>query len=106
MTTNWTQGWQGQSGVVYQYEVYPLNATFSAVPGNYIFARLEGNQWRPLYIGESQDLSERISNHNEWPCVRRHGVTHIHAHVNNGGQAVRRAEEADLLARFSPPCNG
>lgn len=98
--------WHGASGVKYKYYIYPIDASFKNEPGNYIFAKeISPGQWKPIYIGESERLNDRLSNHDKLPCVQRHGGTHIHAHLTSGGQDVRRAEESDLLTKWDPPCN-
>lgn len=107
MTTSQTQHWQGQSGRLYVYQVVPLHNSFPQVAGNYIFARLdtEQNSWIPVYIGQTANLGTRIANHEQWGCARHYGATHIHAHVNQGGEVIRQAEEHDLLLKFRPLCN-
>ena len=99
--------WEGKSGKTYKYWIYPFGQTFSVAPGNYIFAKQTGpNPWIPIYIGETSDLSERFDNHHAMPCIKRNGATHIHVHRNDDGEKVRRAEEADLIAKWNPACNG
>ena len=98
---------KGKSGTVYQYEIYPIGHVFPAVAGNYIFAKEAApGWWSSIYIGQTADLSERFDGHHKMPCIRAHGATHVHAHGNNGGEQARRAEEADLIANYNPPCNG
>ena len=97
--------WKGASGRTYTYWVHSLNTNWKAVPGNYIFAKRSGHGWIAIYIGETDNLAERLPNHEKWDCARRHGVTHLHAHENTGGAAARRAEEADLIENYDPPCN-
>ena len=99
--------WEGKSSTKHTYWIYPIGQEFSAVPGNYIFAKeTEPNTWAPIYIGETSDLSERFDNHHAMACIKRNGATHIHVHRNNGGEKARKAEEADLIAKWNPPCNG
>lgn len=99
--------WQGQSGKSYKYWVHRLPPNFVAKPGNYIFAReVSPDRFVPVYIGETSDLSERFDNHHKAQCIGRNGATHIHAHVNSGGEMARRSEESDLIARWRPTCNG
>ncbi len=99
--------WPGRSGKQYKYFIYPLGTSFSAVPGNYIFSKeTSPNHYRPIYIGETSDLSERFDSHHKMACIKRNGATHIHVHQTNGGVAVRRAEESDLVSRWKPVCNG
>lgn len=100
-----TINWPGKSGKTYKYEIYPINTTFKAEAGNYIFAKeTQSNQWTPIYIGETEDLSTRFDNHHKMDCIERQKATHIHAHLNSDKDA-RLTEEADLIAKWNPPCN-
>ena len=98
--------WTGASGAQYDYEVYELGITWNDVPGNYIFAKTTPAGWQAIYMGETGSFKDRIPNHEVWPCARRYGVTHIHAHTNGGGVSARQSEEMDLRKRYRPPCNG
>ena len=97
--------WTGTSGKQYTYWYYPLPPTFKAEPGNYIFAKIVNNHWKAVYIGQTEDLSERFDNHHAAPCIERNGATYIHAHIN-AEKASRLAEERDLIGAYSTPCNG
>lgn len=97
--------WTGASGKKYEYAIYPIGTDWSDVAGNYIFARESSpHKWEAIYIGETESFKDRLPNHNELPCIKRNGGTHIHAHVNRDSQA-RLDEEADLLANNKTPCN-
>ena len=98
--------WTGASGQSYIYFIYPIRTQFTAVPGNYCIAKeTQPGTFRPLYFGETADLSERFDNHHKMPCFIRNGATHIHAHTNSS-QSARLAEESDLIQKWSPTCNG
>ena len=98
--------WPGASGKNYKYWIYTIGSSMKNEPGNYIFAKeTSSGKWTPIYIGESEKLQDRLNGHEKLPCVRRNGGTHIHAHLNSDGQKARRTEEADLLAKWDPPCN-
>ena len=97
--------WIGASGKKYEYTVYSIGREWNDVPGNYIFAKVVSNKWSPVYIGETESFKDRLPNHNELPCIRSNGGTHIHAHTNRSSQA-RLNEEADLLRNYTTPCNG
>ncbi|MBA7471466.1 hypothetical protein ES707_06772 [subsurface metagenome] len=100
-----TINWEGKSGGKYLYYIYPIGTTFKEEPGNYIFALQSRPQyWRPIYIGQTEDLSERFDNHHKMPCIKRNGASHIHVHLNSL-QSTRLSEESDLLSNFSPICN-
>lgn len=98
--------WEGKSGSTYGYWIYPLGKDFNDQPGNYIYAKqTEPGRWRPLYIGQTSSLKDRLADHEKEACATRNGATHIHAHVNSGGEAARRTEESDLIEKWSPVCN-
>ncbi|MDA2933471.1 hypothetical protein MYX82_03920 [Acidobacteria bacterium AH-259-D05] len=98
--------WPGASGEQYRYWISDMNSSFKDEPGNYIFAKeTSPNRWTPIYIGQTESLKNRLTDHEKLPCIKRHGGTHIHAHTTPGGEQVREAEEADLLAKWDPPCN-
>ena len=54
----------GKSGQKYLYYIYPIGTNFEKEAGNYVFAlQSNPNRWRPIYIGQTEDLSERFDNH-------------------------------------------
>lgn len=101
-----TVTWNLNNGVSYSYEPYALDASFNAVPGNYVFARQNQNgSYSAIYIGETDNLKERHENHEKRPCALKNGATHILARRNDGGQAVRRKEQDEMIAYCQPVCN-
>jgi hypothetical protein len=105
-TTATTIDWPGQSGKSYRYWIYPLPPNFREEPGNYVFAKeTSPGRWTPVYIGQTDNLGGRFDHHHKAACFARNGATHIHAHLNRGGESARLAEESDLLAKWKTPCN-
>ena len=99
--------WDGLSGRMYGYWIHPIGATFKDEPGNYIYAKkVTPGHWQPTYIGQTSNLQDRLADHEKESCARLHGATHVHAHTNSGGEPGRTSEERDLLAKWSPICNG
>jgi len=97
--------WIGKSGKKYEYEIYSMDTSWNDVAGNYIFAReTSPGKWAPIYIGETESFKDRLPYHEQLPCILRNGGTHVHAHTNQD-QKARLAEESDLLANYSAPCN-
>ena len=94
----------GASGKTYTFTAYTLDTTFNEVGAVYIFTKQENRAYTPLYIGQTDNLNRRISNHEKWPCVRQNGVNSICVLVENN-QLSRVAIERDLLATRNPPCN-
>ena len=101
-----TCNWPGLSGNTYVYGMHRIGTAFLAVPGNYIFAK-ESNpgKWTAVYVGQTNNLGERLTDHEREAAAIRHGATHIHVHTNHGGEAVRKAEEKDLILNLQPVCN-
>ncbi len=98
--------WCGQSGKEYQYEIYPLDAAFQPLPGNYIYAKqAEDGSWVPIYIAQTRDLHQRLEGHVRLDDAVANGATHLHAHYCSSGQAARCTEERDLIVRYQPVCN-
>lgn len=97
--------WTGISGQNYEYEIYEIGDSFKPEAGNYIFCKLNtAGNWEPQYIGQTNDLNERLGNHDKEACAKLNGATHIHAHLNPV-EANRLVEEKDLIENFKPVCN-
>ena len=74
----------------YEFEVYecfmesPADCPdLPAMPGVYVLARLatenpQGLAWRPIYVGEAEDLVARLSTHEKWSAALSLGMAHIH----------------------------
>jgi hypothetical protein len=98
--------WPGQSGKEYQFQVYPLDASFQALPGVYIYAgQAEDGSWVPIYIAQTRDLHQRLEGHVRMDDAVANGATYLHAHYCSAGQAARCTEEHDLIVRWQPVCN-
>ncbi len=97
--------WTGQSGEIYTYEVHEWPTRLSPGPGNYVFASSgSGGGWRPLFIGESDDLCELAAQ--ERMRGTRQEATHVHVRLNFNPVGVRRREAADLAERWTPGQGG
>lgn len=98
--------WTGKSGSQYRFEIYEIgNSRFNAMPGNYIYAKMVKGFWVPCYIGQADNLKNRLGNLKKEDCSLRNGATHIHAHANFGGEEARRLEQKDLILLHRPCCN-
>ena len=73
--------WVGHSCKEYTYWIYDIDAVFSKSPANYVFAKTTNPDiLLAIYIGETEDISERFDNHHKMDCIRRNGATHICVH--------------------------
>ena len=98
--------WVGHSGKEYTYWVHDIGTTFNKSPANYVFAKeTKPDVLLTIYVGETEDISERFDNHHKMPCILRNGATYISVHKGNDDKKVRCAEESDLIANYHPVCN-
>lgn len=98
----------GKSGNEYAFNTYDKNTTFNEVSAVYVFVKryTSGDQHyqQALYIGETNELGTRISNHETWPCVNKKGCTHIGIMLMPE-QEDRLDAETDLRDKYRTPCN-
>ena len=94
----------GSSGKEYKFTAYTVDTAFNEVAAVYIFTKKQNDSYWPLYIGQTDNLKERISNHEKWACVRQNGVNSICV-FRDSSESSRLLIERDLLANTNPPCN-
>ncbi len=94
----------GISSKQYQYDLCDVNGDWNHIAGNYVFVNSSGS---PKYIGETQDFATRRPgpSHERWKDAQHYGAVLVYAHANHGGEFARKAEEADLIRAYNPPCN-
>ena len=98
--------WDGKSGREYRYWIYDIGHSMKQVPGNYCFAEETlPHTWKPIYFGETSDLSECFDYHHKMDCIRQNGATHIHTHISSEDKEVRCLEETDLINKWKALCN-
>jgi hypothetical protein len=101
--------WTGQSGQTYTFEIAPIGSAFYAVPGVYNFCRYQHGLYYSIYVGETDDLNQRLNTglqqHHAWPRIRLNGATHVGTLRVTGGLAARLNIETDLRHGCRPPCN-
>lgn len=98
--------WDGISGKEYTYYIYPIDSFNPKVEGgNYIFGKeTKPGSHQPVYVGQTNDLKERLGDPEKEACAKRNGATHIHAHLN-GNKQSRLDEEEDIVKKWKHVCN-
>lgn len=97
--------WPLGSGETLEFGIYNHEGDWNKVSGLYIFAHMtDAIHWRAIYVGQAEDFSSRIPNHEKWSLARQHGATHIHAVVVPQA-ANRDTWEKRLIAYLQPPLN-
>lgn len=101
----------GQSGTEYTFDVYPADTDWN--PGvacvYYISNRTPKSDggWThsAIYIGETNDLRDRLANHHKQACFDRHDYNAISIYQLSDSDDRLIAED-DLITAIDPPCNG
>lgn len=101
---NWPLG----NGESLEFEVVANTNNYSfnwkKVSGLYIFAYQQGNMWYALYVGQTDDFSSRLPNHERLPQAIQKGATHIHVAIITQ-QRERNILEKMLIQYLQPPLN-
>ena len=96
-------------GQNFNFEIHPAYTTFRKVQGVYIMARRNGLYWEALYIGEAENLNDRVGDklrhHEHWQDAANLGATHIHVLQTQGIRQNRLDLETALRATYKPPLN-
>jgi hypothetical protein len=99
----------GNSGKAYGFQVWPMNQAFNGVGAVYAVTRRYqssegGFKHEIIYVGETEDLSERFGNHHKANCFARKDANCICTHLD-GDSDSRLAKEDDLIQKHVPHCN-
>jgi uncharacterized coiled-coil protein SlyX/predicted GIY-YIG superfamily endonuclease len=98
--------WKDKSGTSHRFWIYPRGTRFNEpCPGIYIYAReTSPHKWIPIYIGQTENVNVRLTNHEQQECVDQNGATHIHVSIVTNEKS-RLAIEKDLIQQWKPVCN-
>lgn len=94
------------NGVQIAFQVQEIyGSAFTLSPGVYIYAKYVLGKWEPVYIGESENLYDRIQKHgSEDNHYFLHGATHIHTR-EEFLEIYRTDLERALIGHFRPVAN-
>ena len=100
----------GRSGNTYSFDVYPYDSNWNEVGAVYAVSRRTPNpdgtgNHAFIYIGQTDNLKERHSNHHKADCFKGHSRNCLCIKMESS-EKNRLAIEADLLAGRHWPCNG
>lgn len=101
-TTIWE--FVGNSGNAYRGYAYSLNGPIPPIAGVYIVTRTNFNRQEVVYIGQSDDIKRRFSNHEKLICMKQNGGSYITI-IGAPQEDERYRIEKDLILRYYPPCN-
>ena len=61
--------------------------------------------WTILYVGESQDVQARLSNHEKVPCWQRHNQGRLQPFAYYCDATARVRIEREIYNQYQPVCN-
>lgn len=93
----------GKSGKQYQFTAYPRISSWNGVAGVYVILR-NTSGGTVLYVGETENLRDRMANHHKQACFDRNGWTHL-GWLGETSSARRLDIERDLMLQYRPTCN-
>jgi predicted GIY-YIG superfamily endonuclease len=98
--------WKDKSAVGHRFWIYRRGTKFNEpCPGIYIYAReTSPHKWIPIYIGQTENVNVRLTNHEQQKCVDQNGATHVHVSIVTDEKS-RLAIEKDLIQQWKPVCN-
>ena len=100
----------GQSGQTYNFDVYPSDASWNSGIAcvYYISKRTKKSDGtgshNAIYVGETEDLKDRLANHHKQQCFDSNGYNAVSIHQESNSQS-RLSVESDLIASHDLPCN-
>ncbi len=99
----------GKSKTTYMFTAYSWDTEFKAIGGVYsITKRTVKSAGRAshkyIYIGQTEDLSERFDDHHKASCFSKESANCICARTESD-KDTRLAIESDLIENYDPPCN-
>jgi predicted GIY-YIG superfamily endonuclease len=97
---------KGASGTSYTFYSYSTDSNWNeGVACVYYISKFDGNNHTHIYIGETQDVKERHTDHHKQECFDAHGANCISIYQEKNA-ASRLQIEADLRKVIQFPCNG
>jgi hypothetical protein len=90
----------------YRFDIYDIAASPSGVNAVYVFARLEGSMYAPVYVGRADILSRRLTSHDRRDEACRLGARFLLVHIPAPFDPIGYEEaERRLIRRYMPVLN-
>lgn len=99
-----TVNWKSQDGTVLAFEPLLQNVDWSDASGLYLFGCVKNSTWKIFYVGQTNNFSNRIPNHDRWNEAKRLGASHVLAVVVDS-QTKRDKYEKELIQELQPSLN-
>jgi len=100
---------KGESGNNYTFNVYGYDTIFKPLCAVYLITKRTlkpdgGGSHNFIYIGETEDLSDRFNGHHKKQCFINNNANCKCVHLEDN-KNTRLQIESDILGNYSFPCN-
>lgn len=107
---NKTYPFYGASGNQYEYSLPQDINVIPSVAGNYMLAAWYDNKWQVLYLGESENLQNRLVNNRHEKMTDATVLAHPNSvrilyDANQWDEENRKNAKKNLIANYNPPLN-
>ena len=93
------------SGSLYEFDVYPIGTNFKALAAIYFISkRNDDSSHSGIYLGITDDISNRFNKHHKEDCFNEHNANCISILINSS-EEEREMIEKDILCKYNFPCN-
>lgn len=101
--------YEGQSGKEYTFDTWEFPGEWNSVAGVYLITKRYKNKqdsWTHalLYVGETGDLKDRMSNHHKQDCFDENNANCL-CWLGEESESKRLAIEDDIYKKWGPECN-
>ena len=99
---------RGDDGIDREYTISKMGRNFPDMPGSYVFAEQDDDQWRLIYVDHGDSLKAEVHpNHKMWEKARARGATHVLYRTNPFGRDAlerekMRRETCSLIVEHRP----
>lgn len=104
ISTDSTLNVTGKSGTVYSFYLHPIGTSYKKIGGVYFFVKKTADSYTPIYVGITNDLSERFDDHHKMSCIKKNGATHLLTRAEED-EKKRQTIEKDILLAINTSCN-
>ena len=102
--------YDGISGKEYSFDIYALPGEWNSVTGFYLITKRVrdningGHTHTLLYVGETDDLKVRMSNHHKQNCFGKNNANCL-CWLDESNENRRLSIESDICEKWNPKCN-
>ena len=87
------------------FSIWPMSQVVDAVPGLYVYSLYINGRHFAAYIGESEDVAQRVARHRVTKYYPVRDFHNIHCLPVRDGEKARKRLKKQLVAAYNPPLN-